>query len=224
MWFSVGNIFKWGDSPNLASRLEYVRGLPIDGVELTFARPAEVFAFAPTPEEVAWLIKVGVGIHAPMVSRFGGDTEGIAAKLREWSHRLDARYVVFHPPDLLSDAKGMPVAVENMSPRWKIDIDSFDRIVGDHLIVIDVSHAVQWGKDEIRKYVERYHKRITAVHFNYLHKGKDFRELAWFGDAIRPLKWVHVPFVIERPLEPGADLQAEIAQCEGLLKEVFQGD
>lgn len=215
MWFSSGNIFEWNDTTDPSKVLHHIMKLPVDGVELTFARTKELFAFSPDKHQIAWL-KGRVGIHAPMVSRFDESLEGVSERLDYWSKKLNARYVVFHPTDM-PDRNVRGMAVENLSPRWKIDIDQFERIAGDHKIVIDVSHAVQWGRDEIKKYVERFYDRITAVHFSYLHKGKDFRKYDWFKEAILPLKWLSVPVVLERPLPVGSDLASELSVCKELL-------
>lgn len=64
--FALGNIWSWTTSKNRDDLIKYARKLDVSGVEITFAKKEEVYAFKLSKDNRSWLKQLDyVTIHAP---------------------------------------------------------------------------------------------------------------------------------------------------------------
>ncbi|MDO8624870.1 MAG: sugar phosphate isomerase/epimerase [Candidatus Diapherotrites archaeon] len=124
--FATGNLWRFEQKSNRASILKYIAKLPVDGIELTFAKNQQLFDFKPTRQHLRLLhSKEYVTIHAPFsLSKDAANTDELEKaleRIQELKEQVNAKYIVIHPhqmpPTTLLKKYKLPILTENMRKR-----------------------------------------------------------------------------------------------------------
>lgn len=211
--FAIGNIHKWGRSENRTELFQYLKHLPIDGVEITLATKRDLYAFNLSKEDEKWLRSFKwVSIHAPFRLVRKADNEEEVIKQLEvlfsLYKRIDAQNVVIHPLDLpapeILNKFSFKVSTENMPKHKRVSIADFKKIFKKYPKVglcLDVSHAYLCSEGETEELLKTFGKRITQIHFSGAYRNNDHQSLGVvtkkFFASIKPIFNLEIPIVIE---------------------------
>ncbi len=208
---ALGSIWRWTDDWDRL--MDYIRGLDIDGVEITLATKEELYSFRISEENISWLRGLGyVSIHAPF--RLVRDADGGSEVVRqldcidELCHRTGARNVIIHPDNLpepsLLRRYTFSVSTENLPPRTGIDLIRLRRILKRYAglgLCVDVSHAYLWSKDETQRLVSSFKERVSQVHVSGTYRKRDHQSLKMVTEefllSVEPVAGLGVPLVLE---------------------------
>ena len=231
--FATGNFYTWHKDRNRL--IDYVKKLDVDGVELTMGHKEELYSFKLSRANAEWLKKRHVSIHAPFrLVRNSEDEKEVEKQLRiieRLYKRLDAKNVIIHPDDLPRPAIlkkfDMKISTENMPKKKGITIDHLKDILKRYRnlgLCVDVAHAYFWGKEETRRLVRTFDKKITEFHFSCTYKRKDHLSLKKatrdFAYSIQPVIEHPATLVIEENMKDMKMKQVheEVDHIKKLLK------
>ena len=212
--FAVGNIWRWAKSNNRDELISIIRkNCDVRGVELTFARKDELYAFKLSKQNEKWLKKLDyISIHAPFGLMRKADNEKEIIKqldiISKLYKRVNAKNVVIHPKDVppprILNKYNIKFSTENLPKKRNITIADLKKILNKNPklgICIDVAHAYFWSKYETKKLIEAFEDRITQFHLSATYRRKDHRSLKIASEdfmfSIKPMFKLDVPIVIE---------------------------
>jgi len=219
--FALGNIWRWSNSKNRNSLINYIKKLDISGVELTLATKEELYSFSISKPNKKWLRNLEyVTIHAPFRLYQDAENEGEVIKqinvISKICHDLNCKNIIIHPVtkmfnlDLLNDCE-FQVSVENLPQKSSISILNLQEILHKYSNIkfcLDISHAYSWSKFETGKLIDVFQDRISQIHFSGSYRRKFHQSLQKVSKAflfsIQPIKQLDVPIVIEEDMEPNA--------------------
>lgn len=234
--FALGNIWRWTKSQNRNDLIEYIKKLPVNGVEITFSSKEELYKFELSKSNTQWLKNLKyVSIHAPfhLVSKAG--SEGEIIKQLEFIARLytkiNAQNVIIHPQELPSpnilNKFNFDVSTENLPPKRKITIAKLKNIFKNYPKIgfcLDVSHAYHWSEYETSKLIKAFGEKITQIHFSGTYRQRSHQSLRIvskdFTSSIKPIFQVNAPIVIEEDVEVKSNkfLHEEINFIKNMLE------
>jgi len=237
--FALGNIWRWSNSKNRNTLINFVKKLDISGVELTFSTKEELYAFRLSKPNKKWLRDLEyVTIHAPFrLYQKAANEEEVIKQINVISkiyHDLNCKNVIIHPEtemfnlDLLNECE-FEISVENLPQKSSISILNLREILDKYSHIkfcLDISHAYSWSKFETGKLIEVFQDRISQIHFSGSYRKKDHQSLQKVSKAflfsIQPIKQLKVPIVIEEDMEPNS-LEYVKGEIE-YIKNFFQMD
>lgn len=215
--FALGNVWSWTTSKNRDDLIKYARKLDVSGVEITFARKDEIYAFKLSKSNRDWLRQLDyVTIHAPFHLIRDSENEKETIKqldtVSEIYADLNAKDVIIHPTDLPSPEilkkYGFNVSTENTELRVHVTIADLKKILNQHpnmRLCLDVTHAYNWSKYETDKLVKAFKDRISQIHLSGNYRKKYHQSMRKvtkdFLYSIEPIKKLNVPIVIEEDIK-----------------------
>ena len=215
--FALGNVWSWSASNNKDSLIKYARKLDVSGVEITFARKEEVYAFKLSADNRRWLRQLDyVTIHAPFhLTRDSEDDEELIKQMNmisEIYNDINAKNVIIHTvslpsPEILKKY-GFKVSTENTELRGRVTISGLERIFSQYPgigLCLDVTHAYNWSKYETGNLVKAFKDRISQIHLsgNYRRKyHQSMRDVTKdFLFSIEPIRKLNAPIVVEEDIK-----------------------
>ena len=233
--FATGNLHRWGNYGDKDHVLRYVKGLGMDGVEMTFASKDELSSYKLSKENEKWLRALPyVTIHYPWAGVNREDMvelSGLLDKVAELYDRIGARNVIIHPrglpgPEIMGKYQ-MRFSTENMKKGHNAPIPETKSILDKHPDMgycIDVSHAYTISKEETGKLAEAFGDRVTQVHLSGTKWGRhhlSMREMSRdFMRSIRPALEMDVPIVIEEDI--GKKSERYLKEEVGFIKKMLR--
>ena len=235
--FSLGNIWRWSDSPDRSKLIRYLKTLDISGVEIVFPTEQELNAFHLSGIDAQWLSGLPyTTIHAPfnLFSSHASEETilnqlNIISELYEKTH---AKSVVFHPASCeklapLKD-RDFHVTVENLPPGRHTGIPELHRIFNEYpefSFCLDISHAYLWSKYETARLIRKFGSRLSQIHLSGTYRRKSHQSLQSvsrdFLQTIEDIKHLDVPLVVEEDFKVKsiAGVKEELIFIRGLFNE-----
>lgn len=187
--FSLDNFHSWPKTRNRNDLIDYARDLDIDGIEITFGRKKFLFEFKLSRKNKKWLEGLKhITIHAPwnILSESKNEAELIEQLdiIKKLYNEVNAQNLIIHPhnlpePEILKRYSFF-VSTENMPIKHRIDLNKMAGIIKKYPkigLCLDVNHAYRWGKNETKKYVERFRDKITQIHLSGTYKNQEHKSL-----------------------------------------------
>ncbi len=234
--FALGNIWRWNSSGNRNALIDYVKGLDVNGVELTLATKEDLYSLKLSEDNILWLKKLGyVTIHAPFYlfseSKNEKDLSDQLDTITTIYRQVEAKRVVIHPePELIQSdilkEYSLQFTIENLPRKYNLPL-SFLKSTFDNYphmdMCLDTAHAYSWSKYETYKLIDAFKEKISQIHFSGSYRRKQHVSLRKvskdFFLSIQPLKYLDVPIVIEEDIEKKSlqYLRQELKYIKNLL-------
>ena len=233
--FSLGNIWRWCESPDRSKLIRYLKRLDVSGVEIVFPTEKELYAFKLSGIDAEWLRGLSyTTIHAPFnLFSTHSDEETILKQLIAISklyERIHAKSVVFHPGPLKKLAAvadgNFHATIENLPPGRHGGIPELIRIFNEYpkfSFCLDISHAYLWSKDETARLIRKFGSRLSQIHLSGTFRRKTHQPLQRvsrnFRQTLEEIKGIDVPLVIEEDFREKsiADVKKELT----FIRELF---
>ena len=139
--------------------IQFIKKYPVDGIELLFASPKDLFNFKFDEKafDVLKSLKF-VSIHMPfreVIYTNDSQTRELMNKVTNLAKQVNTQYLVFHPTvikDFDSIRTSIPVCIENMNRKAENDgyctVNEIQTILEEHPflgVVLDIAHALGNG-------------------------------------------------------------------------------
>ena len=235
--FSLGNIWRWSDSPDRSKLIQYMKTLDITGVEIVFPTEQELYAFHLSGIDAQWLSGLPyTTIHAPFnLFSSHASKETILKQLNAISElyvKTHAKSVVFHPAPCeklaLLAGRNFHVTVENLPPGKHTGIPELRRIFKKYpefSFCLDISHAYLWSKYETARLIREFGSRLSQIHLSGTYRRKSHQSLQSvsrdFMQTIEGIKCLDLPLVVEEDfrVKSLAGVKEELTFIRGLFNE-----
>ena len=176
---STGLVYKFYDDQS--SRIQRMRSLNPDGIEICIADSEYVLSFNPTNELVQYLKSLKrITIHAPWIGiQYSNNPlcSKVLKKIEELYQLLWAEFVVVHSNwtdnyDIFRNYN-FRVLLENEDYKFRQGItpDQIGRILDinpDIGFNFDFAHALTIWPDTVKEFIDRFGKQIAQVHMSNL--------------------------------------------------------
>ena len=218
--FASGSIWRHNKGKNRNESITYIKGMDLDGLEITFDTKQTLYDFRLSKSNEKWLRTLPyVTIHAPFrLVRLADNIAEVIKQLdiiNDLYKRVRAKRVIIHPLDL--EPKEIPgiikkyhlnVTTENEPKNYKVTIPRLKQIMKRYpgiKICLDTAHAYTWSKEEVNKLITAFRNKIGQVHFSVTYRGKHHQPLEKatknFLYSVERVKELKVPIVIEEDLD-----------------------
>ncbi|MBM3200502.1 hypothetical protein FJZ53_06190 [Candidatus Woesearchaeota archaeon] len=213
-------------------KIDLIKDLDVDGLEITFASAEEVKKFSLSEESEAYVKSLSWNsVHAPFKYTFDKSkkSEKIIKLMENIYSKTCSKNLVVHP-DRIDDfsrilGRGMSVSTENLI---RYETNKLEDLLKNHKnlgIVLDLTHAACNSLDEIEKLYGLFHDKITEIHCSAHTDGKRHQ---LFHKATEEylakssiVKSLDVPLVIELELPEDVTVSVVREEVEFLKKWYF---
>lgn len=213
---STGCFYKLGISKNEV--IDLISGLSVDGVEVLFNKPQDIFDFELSELNLRFLKdKSFVTIHAPdgdVVYAGNPKAAEVLDRLENIYRLINAKNIVFHihKDDELNILSyyAFQASVEN--DDWRKG-ENTNTVAGiGHILetnprlkfALDIGHADSVGPTATREYVENFRDKLSEIHLSYVDKERHEHDFISRGRNIGDrdvFTRTNVPIVIESVLQ-----------------------
>jgi len=235
---STGLFKKIYKDSELGKMLSHSKSLPIDAIQILFARP-NMLKHQFTDEEIGFLHSLKhVSIHAPFFTDEKGYIDIAFSKNNEWildriegiSEKIGSSCCVIHSdlikdPDILIKRKTL-FLFENLKKKRNVgsqQLKALFKTFPQIKLVLDVEHALDWSSGEVDQLISLFKERIEQIQLSDGDRGfKDFLQNGGNLERFIPLKKLNCPIIIESKPESLDALPAVINKVRAffLVKDV----
>jgi hypothetical protein len=212
--FATGNLYRAIGKENI---FKTISQLNVDGIELTLG--ADFVQRLPSESDERFFKNYSLNsIHSPrnFSLEFVSQKEMIVGLdiLEDYSKRLQSKSIILHPTQILPKNflkySQLNFLTENLNPmngmnRPRLGYETALNENPSFGLCIDVSHAYDYGINEVEYIVKKWKHKIKQVHFSNNRYHKDHLSFKKVGKSflksIEPLRELTVPIVLEEDMK-----------------------